>query len=137
MDAVIRQKDEIFELKGRLSEATDKLLKYEMEELAASSQKDGVFLVRDHALEGNDMRKTANAITERFPGLSGVFAPAEGGGYRYILASGSAGLNAKDLQQRLFETFGAKGGGSPQMVQGSISCDNISEVIKWLEEATV
>lgn len=137
MDAVTRQKDEIFELKGRLSEATDKLLKYEMEELADSSEKDGVFLVRDHALEGNDMRKTANAITERFPGLSGVFAPAEGGGYRYILASGSAGLNAKDLQQRLFETFGAKGGGSPQMVQGSISCDNISEVIKWLEEATV
>jgi len=137
MDAVIRQKDEIYELKGRLSETAQKLLKYEVDELATASRKDGVFLVRDYVLDGNEMRKTANAITERFPGISGVFAPAGSGGYRYVLASGAYGLNAKDLQQRLFEAFGAKGGGSPQMVQGSIYCDDIAEVIKWLEETKV
>ena len=136
VDAVTRQKDEIFELKGSLSKAREKLLKYEMDELAAEGEKPGVFLVRDEALDGNEMRKLANALTERFAGLSGVFIPA-GNGYRYILASGSEGKSAKDLQQQLFEAFGAKGGGSPQMVQGSLSCDNIAEVIKWLEERSV
>ncbi|MCR5156582.1 MAG: hypothetical protein K6C96_07855 [Butyrivibrio sp.] len=136
MDAVTRQKDEIFELKGRLGAVSEKLLKYEIDELAASGHKDGVFIVRDHALDGNEMRKTANALTERFSGISGVFAPS-GDGYRYIIASGSDGINSRDIQQKLFEAFGAKGGGSPQMVQGSISCDNIAEVIKLLEETKV
>ena len=137
LDSVIRQKDEIFELKGRLSAATEKLLKYEIDELAAEESRPGVFLLREDALDGNEMRKVANALTERFTGISGVFVSAGGNSFRYILASGSDGRNAKDLQQRLFDKYGAKGGGSPQMVQGSLSCDRITEVISFLEEGSV
>ena len=133
MDSVKRQKDEIFELKGSLSDARQKLLEYEMKELSKDEGRSGVFLLRDEALDGNEMRKVANALGDRFPGISGVFVPAGGNGYRYILVSGSEGNSAKDLQQQLFDKFGAKGGGSPQMVQGSLSCDRISEVIDYLE----
>ena len=133
MDSVKKQKDEIFELKGSLSEARQKLLEYEMKELSAEEGRSGVFLLRDEALDGNEMRKVANALAERFSGISGVFVPAGGNGYKYILVSGSDGNSAKDLQQKLFDKFGAKGGGSLQMVQGSLSCDRISEVIDYLE----
>ena len=137
MESVKRQKDEVFELKGSLSEARTRLLDYEMKELSDEAGRRGVFLLRDEASDGNEMRKAANALAERFTGISGVLVPAGNGGYRYILVSGSDGESAKDLQQQLFDKFGAKGGGSPQMVQGSLSCDNISEVIRFLEEKSV
>lgn len=127
-DAVVRQKDEIFRLKGQLSEARQKLLEYELKDILADDTKKGVFLVRDGGIDGNEMRKVANALTDKLPGISGVFVPGQDNSYKYILASGSDGADVRLLQEILRDSFNARGGGSREMVQGSLVCDNITEV---------
>ncbi|MDO5548360.1 MAG: alanine--tRNA ligase-related protein [Eubacteriales bacterium] len=70
-----------------------------------------------------DMDKTAqrelvNQLTARCTGLCGVFVGSDGSGYRYIV--GSAGPDARELNQKLKESCAARGGGSSDMVQGSL-----------------
>lgn len=127
-ESVTRQKDEIFKLKGELSQAREKLTEYELKQILQDGSKKGAFLVKDDDLDGNEMRKVANALADKLPGISGVFVSGKEGSYRYILASGSDAEDVRGLQEQLKEAFGAKGGGSKEMVQGSLVCDNITEV---------
>ncbi|MBQ6544677.1 MAG: alanyl-tRNA editing protein [Lachnospiraceae bacterium] len=63
------------------------------------------------------LRKAVNAITERHSGIAGIFDGNEENGYRYILGSR---ISVQPLQTALRENFGAKGGGSEKMAQGSV-----------------
>ncbi len=114
-DHVQRLLDEIAGLKGRLVEMQNLRIRRLAEELPA----DGTDLVLfEEGLDPTAQRNLVNLLTERTAALVSVFVPDGAGGWRYI--SGSRKKDAREVSARLKEAFGARGGGKPVMVQGSV-----------------
>ena len=64
-------------------------------------------------------RNLVNRMCEEHSGICGVFAGSDGEGrYRYIIASRSR--DSREIQKILRDKLGAKGGGKPEMIQGSV-----------------
>lgn len=74
-------------------------------------------------------RNLVNLLMERCEGYAGVFLQTDTG-YRFII--GSHTKDSREAARILREAFGAKGGGKPEMVQGSINAgrDEIIEVFR-------
>ncbi len=135
-DKVITSVKRAFEdntsLKSELSKAKEALIDVEVAELDSSDEyagREDVFLIKDDSYDSNMMRKYINTLAGKRAGYCGMFAGSEASGYRFIIASGSAGKDCRVVCDKLKAEFGAKGGGAPAMVQGSLSCKNISEVV--------
>ena len=131
VSSVKRAFDDISGLKVEVSKAKEALIEYEVEELCKDIENEGkedIFVVKDDSFDSNMMRKFVNALALRFSGYCGVYAKSSEKGYRFIIASGTAGKDCKVLCDELRQKFGAKGGGTPAMVQGSLSCNDINEV---------
>ena len=69
-------------------------------------------------LDAQVMRTVVNRLVTEHSGICGIFAGNDEEGYRYIL--GSSQEDARTVATLLREKFGAKGGGSAAMVQGSV-----------------
>ena len=78
--------------------------------------KNVIFFEQD--LDPNTAREFVNLLTKRCSGTACVFVGSDETGYRYIL--GSAHADVRPLCQSLNQTFHGKGGGKPEMVQGSL-----------------
>ncbi len=114
-DHVQRLLDEIAELKGRLVEFQNQRIRRLAEELPA----DGTdILLFEEGLDPTAQRNLVNLLTERTAAMVSVFVADGAGGWRFI--SGSREKDAREVSTRLKEAFGARGGGKPVMVQGSI-----------------
>ena len=111
-------KDEIYNLKGRLMEADRKLSEIKRSMIPADQK--NVLLIEDD-MDALAMRKSVNELTDRHPGYCGIFSGNDKDGYRFIVGikDGDARIALSALQK----ICNAKGGGSPQMVQGS--ADNL------------
>lgn len=70
------------------------------------------------ALDANTAREFVNLLTKRCTGIACVFIGTDTVGYRYIL--GSSQEDVRPLCKKLNEAFQGKGGGKPEMVQGSL-----------------
>lgn len=64
------------------------------------------------------IRNTVNELTKKYPGYCGIFNGDEASGYSFII--GSSSLDCRTLATNLREKFGAKGGGTPPMIQGNV-----------------
>ena len=113
-------KDEIYNLKGRLMEADRKLSEIKRSMIPADQK--NVLLIEDE-MDALAMRKSVNELTDRHPGYCGIFSGNDKDGYRFIVGikDGDARIALSTLQK----ICSAKGGGSPQMVQGS--ANNLDE----------
>jgi len=69
-------------------------------------------------LENPVQRELVNGLVEKCGGICGVLVGTDQNGYRYIIASKDS--DVRELNQKLKQQFQAKGGGSAQMVQGSL-----------------
>ena len=63
-------------------------------------------------------RNLVNKLCEEHEGICGVFSGEEEMGYRYII--GSRTQDSREALKKLKEKLGAKGGGKPEMIQGSV-----------------
>ncbi len=127
-ESVKRMSEDIYSLKSELSSLREKLISYELAEIDPALK--DVYLVKEEGLDQNIIRNTVNALTQAHSGFCGVFAGNADSGYRYVIASGSEGRDSRCLQTILRDEFGAKGGGSPAMIQGSLpGGKEISEVL--------
>lgn len=70
-------------------------------------------------LDGADMRYFVNLCQEKCGGICVLFSGDDETGYRYILASRSRDMRA--LAPELNRVLAGRGGGSAQMIQGSVS----------------
>ncbi len=131
VSSVKKLSDENYALKGELSDCREKLIGYELDSI--DKNKENVFLKKEAGLDGNLMRKVVNALIETRSGYCGVFSGDDRAGYKYIIATKGEGKDLKALQNMLREEFGAKGGGSSAMVQGSMGPVNVADVIKKCE----
>lgn len=113
--AVERLKQEAFELKGRLMQLN---LAYIQDKAAAVpvGTENPVFFETD--LDMDTCREFVNLLTDRCHGTVCVFSGNGADDWRYIL--GSRTWDTRQLCRYLNQTFQGKGGGKPEMVQGSL-----------------
>ena len=116
VDAVEHLRQESIRQKGEIIALRRRIMKKRAEETDVSAE---VVTVFDEELSGEEAREYMNLLLERGAKVCAVFAGKEETGYRYVI--GSKAEDVRPLNQRLKEKFGARGGGKPEMVQGSLT----------------
>ncbi|MDY4922481.1 alanyl-tRNA editing protein [Frisingicoccus sp.] len=86
--------------------------------------------VEENEFKGNELREYANMLSERAEKVLAVSGGTDSQ-RRYVLIDKRGG--AKTLGQEIQTLFGGKGGGSPQMIQGTMS-GNFEEIKRWFEQ---
>ncbi|MGN8800698.1 alanyl-tRNA editing protein [Candidatus Merdisoma sp. HCP28S3_D10] len=115
-DAVERLKQENFRLTGQLMTLNRTLIQIKASQVP-EGQKSPVFF--EESLDPDTSREFVNLLTARCGGIACVFTGNDETGYRYIF--GSKTEDTRPLCKALNGQFGGKGGGKPEMVQGSLS----------------
>lgn len=81
------------------------------------SEQENVILIEEE-LDTAIVRNVVNALVEKHAGICGMFVGNDTEGYRFII--GSKNADCRETAAGLREAFGAKGGGSAAMIQGSL-----------------
>lgn len=117
-DAVTRLKEENFALKGQLMELENSLMEQKAARIPNGTENICLF---EETLESAAHRKYVNLLMEKCSGICAVFVGNDADGYRYIIASKS--VDVRPVSETLKKEFQARGGGSAEMIQGSVSAD--------------
>lgn len=112
-DAVARLKEENEKLKYDIVGLTRELLALKSEKISQSDRA----IVFDQKLQGKLLQDFALSIMDRCSDFAACFC-GENGTYKYCIVSSN--INLQDLAKSLNSTFMGRGGGKPQIVQGSI-----------------
>ncbi len=126
-DAVKRLKEEKLSLEGKVTALSLKLLTCKAESVPFGTE---TYLVFDSEIEDSQLRNYANLLKERREGIIGIFVPTAkvinqpiesplNQEYRYILSSKNTDIRI--LGGELNKVFSGRGGGSKEMVQGSLT----------------
>ena len=102
-------------LKSQLANAKQSIMENKIETISAE-QKDVLLFETD--LDTPVMRNVVNKLVEKHDGICGVFVGNDAEGYSYII--GSKTIDCREIAAKLKNELGARGGGSAQMVQGSL-----------------
>ncbi len=112
-DFVERLKEEIFELKGKILGLNQKIFQSKVEKLEDGCDK--VIFFEDTDAVG--MRNLMNLALEKKGKMCAVFSGKDGE-YKYVI--GSKEKDVRQIANNLNEMFQGRGGGKPDMVQGSL-----------------
>lgn len=113
---VVKARTELAETKAALAEAAKKLVQVRIDQIPAG---DGNAVLFEESLDAGAMRSAVNSLVQKKNGFCGVFAGSDADGYRYVI--GKQGGDARTINNELRKKFGARGGGKPEMVQGSVT----------------
>lgn len=111
------------ELIYRINALQKMVLDAELRSLPDPSTVSDVFLFQKD-LDTKAIRNAVNDLCAKYDGYCGIFVGDAQSGYTFVLGS-----NNKDCRMAatlLREKFGAKGGGSPRMIQGSITAGEVA-----------
>ena len=127
-DAVERLQKEMGDLKFKMVQMKREMMAVKAENLSVSGN---AVCVLENDLEGSDLREYANLLSKR---AERVLVLSGGGdkGYRYVLID--AGQQAREYGKEIQKLYGGKGGGSNQMIQGTLTGD-AAAVQQWFEAA--
>lgn len=114
-EAVQHLKAEQSSLKGKLASMQQKMMYYRAAEIEIDRE---IIAVFDAELAGNGPRELMNLVLDKGAKVCAVFAGTEKEGYRYVI--GSRSLDVRPVSKKLNEAFNGRGGGKPEMVQGSL-----------------
>ena len=114
-EAVEHLKDESAELKNRLAEKERQLIAVQASMIPAEEQTVCIF---SDDLAGDGMRLMMNAVMEQERFLCAVFYGTDGDGYRYVI--GSKKVDLRPVTKEMNAAFEGRGGGKPEMVQGTL-----------------
>ena len=115
IEAVNKIKSQNQTLKAEIIAAKQEYMDAKLEGI--SKEQPNVYLF-ERDLDPQVMRNVVNRLVTEHSGICGIFAGNDEEGYRYII--GSSQEDARIVATMLREKFGAKGGGSSAMVQGSV-----------------
>lgn len=121
--AVAKTKDDQQALIYRINDLQKKVLEAELRSLPAPDTTENVFLFQKD-LDTKAIRNAVNELCTRYTGYCGIFVGNDDTGYSFVL--GSATKDCREAAAALREAFGAKGGGSVKMIQGSVVADEES-----------
>lgn len=123
--------DDFSALKYTANELTSQLLAQQVKLLPSPKESANALLFV--ALNNNlAIRGTVNTLTECYRGYCGIFAGNDDIGYTFII--GSKDKDCREMAALLRETLGAKGGGTPPMIQGNVqaTADAIQTIFNQL-----
>ena len=125
-EAVVRLQEQQAKLREQLNSIQAMYLKGKLEMLTGNEKSACIF---EETLDSIAMRNFVNDAMEKCSGVCGAFIGTDDGGYHYVL--GSKTVDMREFSKKLNEKFHGKGGGKPQMVQGSLtgSAKEIQEFI--------
>ena len=115
-DHVSKLKTQVQSLKTQLSNAKQAAMEIRIKEIP-EEQEDVILF--DEDLDAPVMRNVVNRLMEEHDGICGIFVGTDADGYNYII--GSKNVDCKSLATLLREDLNARGGGSSQMIQGSVA----------------
>lgn len=133
-EAVLRVKEETAHLKSQLAEQEKKLIDLRADMIPKDGEPVCIF---SEDIEGESMRKLMNRALEDGHGFCAVFHGNEKIGFRYVM--GSRGTNEREpVDMRIFvkefnAKFNGRGGGKPEMVQGTAH-GNEQDMRMWILE---
>ena len=127
-EAVEHLKSEMAQLKIKNTVLQQEILKYKAE---YAEIKDGIACLFEKNLDGESPRFLMNQVLEKECVLCAVFYGNEQEGYRYVI--GSKSLNLREFVKELNAAFLGRGGGKPEMVQGSLR-GNEYELRAWIHK---
>lgn len=124
---VSKLKTQVQSLKTQLSNAKQKIMDDKIAKIPMD-EKDVLLFERD--LETPVVRNVVNKLVEAHDGICGVFIGNDEDGYSFIV--GSKTINCKEVATSLRNELEARGGGSAQMIQGSVTAteEKIRDVFK-------
>ena len=114
-EAVEHLKKETTELKSRIAEKERQLIAMQASMIPAEEQTVCIF---SDDLAGDGMRLMMNAVMEQERFLCAVFYGNDSDGYRYVIGSKKADL--RPVTKEMNAAFEGRGGGKPEMVQGTL-----------------
>ncbi len=114
-ESVDHLQNEYTALKGDMVGLRRQLMTYQAEEIPIA---EGVTAIFDGNLEKDAPRELMNRLLERGAKICAVFAGNDENGYRYVI--GSKSEDVRPLGKQLNEALNGRGGGKPEMVQGSL-----------------
>lgn len=115
VQAVERLKEENALLKGRAADLQRQILGYKVKGIPEGER---VVCLFEPDLTADAPRELVNLVLESGKGFCAVFAGNEKEGYRYVI--GSKCMDVRELCKVLNGKFNGRGGGKPEMVQGSL-----------------
>ena len=113
-DEVEKLKEELQVKKSQIQELKRTILKHKVE---AMDENQEAIVMFEADLDGNGPRELANMLLAKGTKVAAVFAGTEGN-YRYVI--GSKSVDTRNIVKALNEKFQGRGGGKPEMVQGSV-----------------
>lgn len=127
--AVAKAKDDQQSLILRINDLQKKVLEAELKSLPSPDITENVFLFQKD-LDTKAIRNAVNELCTRYTGYCGIFVGDSVDGYTFVI--GSAAKDCRLAAAALREAFGAKGGGSAKMIQGSVigSEENIRRILE-------
>lgn len=126
--AVKHQKEEYSELKYQIAEK-DKLLASYRADMVPDEEETVCIFTRD--IGGEAMRLLMNRVLEKDRKLCAVFYGNDLEGYRYVI--GSRTKDMRSLVKEFNTAFSGRGGGKPEMVQGTAKGKE-AEMREWIFE---
>lgn len=127
-EAVEKLKAENYRQRGEMMALSNALLECKVEAVSENSER-AVFI--EAGLEGNQPRELANKLLDKGVVQVYVFAGNDEDGYRYVLASRSCDM--RTIAKEINAALRGRGGGKPEMVQGSVACRQ-KEIRAFLEK---
>lgn len=127
-EAVEHVKSELAEWKLKTARLQRELFVCQAEQIQEDTP--AVVLVKS-GLDGESPRILMNLVLERGIGICAVLNSTESGSYRYVI--GSREKDVRGLAKELNAAFEGRGGGKPEMVQGSVKGD-AEEIEGWILE---
>lgn len=128
-EAVLHVKEQL----GRTREQLNRMQElYLGQKLMQLTPKDRNVCIIEEELDHIAARNFVNSAMETCEGICGALIGTDEGGYHYIL--GSRTVDLRVFSKTLNERFRGKGGGKPQMVQGSLT-GAAEEIRKMIMEA--
>lgn len=126
--AVRRMKEECSDLKYQITEK-DRLLAAYRADLVPDEEE--VVCIFTEDIAGEAMRLLMNRVLEKERKLCAVFYGNDADGYRYVI--GSRKNDMRMLAKEFNAAFSGRGGGKPEMVQGTAK-GSASEMREWIFE---
>ena len=129
-EMIRKQQKDNAELARKLQQAGAELMRYRLRDIPKNRK--NVILFTEET-DGRILRESVNLLTAEHSGWCAVFAGTDADGYQYII--GSAQKDVRTIGRLLQQEFGAKGGGSEQMIQGQlqeVSAQKIQECLNDL-----
>lgn len=128
LERITQLKESNVQLKAQLNSVRQEVMLGKIKNIPAE-QRDVIIIEED--LDMTIARNVVNAMMERHEGNCAVFVGTDADGYRFIL--GSRTNDCKEIAADMRKQFGAKGGGSKEMVQGSVESD-IEKMMCYFQE---